>query len=200
MDENTDKTTEKKNVKEEKITRDAERKIREETEKRVRGEEAKKAAEAEAAHKKESDELNADIADCKDRNLRLQAEFDNYRKRTAKERLDLISTAGEDVIKGILPVVDDFEHAIALLEKTGGSPECVEGTRLIYKKLTDYLKSRGLKEIEALGKELDTDFHDAVAQTAAPSPEQKNKIIEVIQKGYTLNGKIIRYAKVVIGI
>ncbi len=136
----------------------------------------------------------------KDKYLRLAAEFDNYRKRSAKERLDLISVAAEDTIKGLLPVVDDMERAIKVLSESGADSSIVEGEELIFKKLTDYLKSRGLAEIEALDKELDTDFHEAVAQFPVEEANRKNRIIDVVKKGYTLNGKVIRFAQVVVGI
>jgi molecular chaperone GrpE len=133
----------------------------------------------------------------------LAAEFDNYRRRVAKEKLDLISTAGEDVIKGLLPVLDDCERALQVLDASTDSEAAKaakEGTELIYNKLMGYLKSKGLAPIEAVGKELDTDFHEAVAQFPVQEAEKKNKIFDVTQQGYTLNGKVIRFAKVVVGI
>lgn len=149
---------------------------------------------------KELEDVKKKSAETNDKYLRMVAEFDNYRRRTSKERLELVATAGEEVIKGILPVLDDFEHALKLLGETNSSQECIDGTQLIYKKLVDYLKTKGVAEIKAVGETFDTDYHEAVAQIPAPDPKQKNTVVEVIQKGYTLNGKIIRYAKVVIGI
>ncbi len=149
------------------------------------------------------EQLTAKLAESNDKYIRLAAEFDNYRRRVAKEKLDLISTAGEDVIKGLLPVLDDCERALQVLDASTDS-EAVkaakEGTELIYNKLMNYLKSKGLAPIEAVGKELDTDFHEAVAQFPVQEPEKKNKIFDVTQQGYTLNGKVIRFAKVVVGI
>lgn len=139
------------------------------------------------------------IATLNDKYIRLAAEFDNYRRRTLKERQELIFTAGEDIITGILPVLDDFERAMDLLSKTDGNETALEGTELIYNKLKSYLVSKGLKVIESKGAELDTDFHEAIAQIPAPSKELKNKIVDVVQQGYLLNGKIIRFAKVVVG-
>ncbi len=139
------------------------------------------------------------IAALNDKYIRLAAEFDNYRRRTLKERTELIVTAGEEIITGILPVIDDFERAIEMLSKTTGNETALEGTELIYNKLKTYLSSKGLKVIEAKGSQLDTDFHEAVAQIPAPAEELKNKIIDVVQQGYTLNGKVIRFAKVVVG-
>lgn len=141
------------------------------------------------------------IALLNDKYLRLAAEFDNYRRRTAKERLDLVLTAAEDTIKGLLPVLDDCERAIEVLKSAEGDHKAaIEGTELIYNKLYSYLESKGLKKMEVKGKELDTDFHEAVAQFPAPDKKHRNKIVDVAQHGYTLNGKVIRFAKVVVGI
>ncbi len=145
-------------------------------------------------------ELQNKVSEVNDKYVRLAAEFDNYRRRTAKERLDLISSAGEDVIKGMLPVLDDCERALAVLRESGSDAAAIEGTELIYNKLMSYLKGRGLSVIEAVGLELDTDFHEAVAQMPVQELEKKNKIIDVIQAGYKLNDKVIRFAKVVVGI
>ncbi|MBO4245033.1 MAG: nucleotide exchange factor GrpE [Bacteroidales bacterium] len=138
------------------------------------------------------DELN-------DRYLRLMAEFDNYRKRTLKEKMDLTKYAEEDVIKGILPVVDNMERAIKSLESATDINAVKEGIDLIYKKFQEFLEKRGIKEIEALNQELNTDLHEAVTKFAAPSEDLKGKIIDVIEKGYYLHDKVIRYAKVVVG-
>lgn len=139
------------------------------------------------------------IATLNDKYIRLAAEFDNYRRRTLKEKQELIFTAGEEIIKGILPVLDDFERAIEMLNQAGDSGTALEGTELIYNKLNSFLASKGVKRIEAKGADLDTDFHEAVAQYPAPSKELKNKIVDVVQQGYTLNGKVIRFSKVVVG-
>ncbi len=135
-----------------------------------------------------------------DKYLRLVAEFDNYRKRTSRERLELIMTAGEDTIKGLLTIVDDFERAEKAAENTQDVQSLREGTKLIYQKLMDYLGSKGLKLIESeVGADFDTDLHDAVTKFPAPDAAHKNKIIDTVQKGYKLNDKVIRYAKVVVG-
>lgn len=139
-------------------------------------------------------------AAAEDKYIRLAAEFDNYRRRTSKEKLDLVKSAGEDILKGILPVLDDCERAIEQLEKTEVSTFEKEGTGLIYNKLKSYLKSCGLEEIEVKGKEFDTDTAEAVAQIPAPEPDLKGKVVDVVQKGYALGGKVIRFAKVVIGL
>lgn len=141
------------------------------------------------------------IAELNDRYIRLVAEFDNYRRRTAKERMDLVVNAAEETIKGLLPVLDDFERALEMLHKAEGDHSvAIEGTELIYTKLSGYLASKGLKKIEAKGEVLDTDLHEAVAQFPAPDDSMKNRIIEVVQQGYKLNEKIIRFAKVVVGV
>jgi molecular chaperone GrpE len=154
-------------------------------------------------HKEENAEkiCNEKLAAVNDKYIRLVAEFDNYRRRTAKERLDLVLTASEETIKGVLPVLDDFERALEMFRKAeGDNSVAIEGTELIYNKLFSFLTSKGLKIIEAKGMELDTDFHEAIAQLPAPDKKMKNKIIEVVQQGYTLNAKVIRFAKVVVGI
>ncbi len=144
--------------------------------------------------------LEARVAEVNDKYIRLAAEFDNYRRRTARERLDLIATAGEDIIKGMLPVLDDCERALQVLRESEADKAAIEGTELIYNKLMTFLKGRGLSVIEALGKELDTDYHEAVAQLPVQEKKQKNKIVDVIQQGYKLNDKVIRFAKVVVGV
>ena len=161
------------------------------------------AKEQEAAQPSVEEQLTAKLVEANDKYIRLAAEFDNYRRRVAKEKLELISTAGEDVIKGLLPVLDDCERALQVLENSTDSEAAKaakEGTELIYNKLMGYLKSKGLAPIEAVGKELDTDFHEAVAQFPVQEADKKNKIFDVTQQGYTLNGKVIRFAKVVVGI
>ena len=146
------------------------------------------------------DELTNKLAEANDKYIRLAAEFDNYRRRTAKERLELISTAGEDVIKGFLPVLDDCERALEVLKKSEASEAAIEGTELILNKIMTFLKGRGLSVIEALGKELDTDYHEAVAKFPVDDKEKKNRIIDVVQQGYKLNEKVIRFSKVVVGV
>ena len=145
------------------------------------------------------EEAEAKAAEATDKYVRMAAEFDNFRRRTAKERIELISTAGEDVIKGLLPILDDCERALQVLRQSNDSAAAIEGTELIYTKLMNFLKGRGLAVIEAKEKELDTEFHEAVAQFPVEEKDKKNKIIDVVQQGYTLNGKVIRYAKVVVG-
>lgn len=145
-------------------------------------------------------ELEEKIAKGKDDYLRLMAEFDNFRRRTAQEKLELVSSAAADTIKGLLPVLDDFERAMKALKDSQDSNAAKEGTELIYNKLMGYLKTKGLETIEALDKEFDTDLHEAVAQFPVEDADKKGKVYDVVQTGYTLNGKVIRFAKVVVAI
>ena len=146
---------------------------------------------AEEAEKKASD-IKADY-------LRLMAEFDTFRRRTAEEKLALVSSASADTIQGLLPILDDCEIALASLEKSTDSEAAKEGTQMIFTKLTSYLKGKGLERIEAKGADFDTALHEAVTTFPAPSEELKGKVIDVVQTGYTLGDKVLRYAKVVVG-
>lgn len=139
------------------------------------------------------------LADFKDRYLRLTAEFDNFRKRTRKEREDLIKTAGESVIVNMLPVVDDFDRALKSMENATDIQAVKDGVMLIATKFNEFLKRQGVAEIDAVGQPLNTDFHEAITQIPSPSDELKGKVVDVIQKGYCLNEKVIRYSKVVVG-
>lgn len=145
-------------------------------------------------------ELEDKLAKEKDDYLRLMAEFDNFRRRTSQEKLELVSSAAADTIKGLLPVLDDFERAIKALQDSQDSSAAKEGTELIYNKLMGYLKTKGLAVIESMGKEFDTDMHEAVAQFPVEEEDRKGKVYDVVQTGYTLNGKVIRFAKVVVAI
>lgn len=147
-----------------------------------------------------ADDLQDKLAEANDRYLRLAAEFDNYRRRSAKERMDLISLANENLVKDMLPIIDDFERALAAIKDSDDTDSAKEGVELIYNKLVAFLKKNGVKAIEAVGKDFDTDFHEAVAQFPVEDKDKKNKVIDVTQKGYTMGDKVIRYAKVVIGI
>ena len=159
----------------------------------------KEKAKIEELEKKVAD-LEAKTAKDRDDYIRLMAEFDNYRRRTSQEKLELVSMASTDTIKGLLPVLDDCERALKVLLESNDSDAAKEGTELIYSKLMSYLKSKGLAVIEALGQGFDTDLHEAVAQFPVQDEEQKGKVFDVVQTGYTLNGKVIRFAKVVVGI
>ena len=156
----------------------------------------KKCKKDEAAHKedackKQIEELESRLAKEKDDYIRLMAEFETFRRRTSEEKLAMISSASAETIKGLLPVLDDCERALEILEKSSDAA-ANEGTTLLYTKPMD-------SRIEAKGETFDTDFHEAVTQFPAPSEEMKGKVIDVVQTGYTLNGKVLRYAKVVVG-
>jgi molecular chaperone GrpE len=140
-----------------------------------------------------------DLLELKDRHIRLQAEFDNYRKRTLKERIDLLKTANESLLISLLPVIDDFDRALQTMDNVEQESPVKEGVKLIYNKFQEFLKQNGVKEIEAKGQNFDTDLHEAITTIPAPSEELKGKIVDVVQKGYFLNDKVIRFAKVVIG-
>lgn len=142
----------------------------------------------------------AQIAALNDKYLRLYSEFDNYRKRTLRERIELSKTASEEVITALLPVVDDLERAIKAHTAAGESASALtDGIILIYNKLMNILKQFGLEEIVAVGEAFTTDFHEAVTNVPMPDPEMKGKVVDEIQKGYTLNGKVIRFSKTVVG-
>ncbi|MGM9738904.1 MAG: nucleotide exchange factor GrpE [Candidatus Cryptobacteroides sp.] len=148
---------------------------------------------------KKNEELAAALAKEKDDYIRLMAEFETFRRRTAEEKLELVTSAASETIKGLLPVLDDCERAMELLEKSSDEA-AKEGTGLIYNKLMQYLQKKGLERIEAKGKKFDTDFHEAVAQVPVPEEDRKGLVYDVIETGYLLGGKILRYAKVVVGV
>jgi len=144
----------------------------------------------------------AELSEMKDKYLRLYSDFENFRRRTAKEKLDLISNAGEELMKALIPVLDDFERAMKAAEKNDSEElkPVKEGVQLIYNKFLKTLQSKGLKAMEDLKeKPFDTELHEAITQIPAPTPELKGKVLDVIEKGYFLNEKVIRYAKVVTG-
>lgn len=147
----------------------------------------------------ELEKANEQIEEQKDKYLRLSAEFDNYRKRTIKEKAELILNGGEKSISSILPVIDDFERAIKTMETAKDVSAVKEGVELIYNKFMAVLAQNGVKVIETKDQPLDTDYHEAIAVIPAPSEEQKGKILDCVQTGYTLNDKVIRHAKVVVG-
>ena len=148
---------------------------------------------------KELEDAQAVIEEQKDKYLRLSAEFDNYRKRTMKEKAELILNGGEKSISSILPVIDDFERAIKTMETAKDVKAVKEGVELIYNKVMAVMAQNGVKVIETKDQPLDTDYHEAIAVIPAPSEEQKGKILDCVQTGYTLNDKVIRHAKVVVG-
>ena len=140
-----------------------------------------------------------DDQDFKEKYIRLYSEYENYRKRTAKEKIDLITNASENVIKELLPVVDDFERAIDNNKNVEDAKVVKEGFELIYNKLHKGLISQGLKPMDAKGKDFDSDIHEAITNIPSPTEDLKGKVIDVIEKGYMINEKVIRYAKVVVG-
>ncbi len=148
--------------------------------------------------KEKVDTLTAQVEKEKNDYLRLMAEFETFRRRTAEDKLNLVNSASADTIKGLLPILDDCERALEML-KNSSDEAAKEGTSLIYGKLMGYLKTKGLAVIEAKGARFDTDFHEAVTQFPVQDETQKGSVIDVIQTGYTLNGKVLRYAKVVVG-
>ena len=159
--------------------------------KTVRGKKKK-----EEASKKEENKISLEeqLATEKDKNLRLFAEFDNFRKRTAKERIELFGTASQDIMTSLLPILDNFERAFK-----ANKPEENDGYLLIYNQLKSELEKKGLKEIDnPIGKELDTDFHEAITKIPTENDKDKGKIVDVIEKGYLLSNKVIRYTKVVV--
>ena len=147
----------------------------------------------------ELEKANAEIEDQKDKYLRLSAEFDNYRKRTMKEKAELILNGGEKSISSILPIVDDFERALKNMETATDVAAVKEGVELIYNKFMTVLGHNGVKVIETKEQPLDTDYHEAIAVIPAPDEALKGKILDCVQTGYTLNDKVIRHAKVVVG-
>lgn len=149
--------------------------------------------------KKKIEELEEQKKELNNKYLHLYSEFDNYKKRTNREKLELIETASEKVILGLLPVVDDFERANKANEKVEDITVVKEGFTLIYNKLLQLLKRFDVTEIEAKGEEFNTDLHEAVTHFPAPTEEEKGKVIDVTEKGYKIKGKVIRYAKVVVG-
>ena len=154
---------------------------------------------AEEKLQKELDEANERIITLEDKYLRQVAEFDNYRKRTIKEKAEIIKNGGERAIESILPVLDDFERALANMSKDENAAEIMTGIELIYNKFVGILKQNGLQKIETEGAAFDTDFHEAIAIIPAPTEELKGKVLDCVQTGYTLNDKVIRHAKVAVG-
>lgn len=159
---------------------------------------SKKEERKESELKKQVAELTDKLAKEKDDYIRLMAEFETFRRRSAEDRLSLTASAAADTVKGMLPVLDACERAMEMLASSADEA-AIEGTNLIYNKLMDYLKTKGLDKIEAKGEKFDTDLHEAVTQIPAPAEDLKGKVVDVIQTGYTFNGKVLRYAKVVVG-
>ncbi len=174
--------------------------ISEETEKQ----EQKKSTSKKKASKKDKKEeliigLKKQVEDLSDKHLRLQAEFDNFRRRTLKEKADLIKSGGESVLVNILPVVDDIDRALDVMKEVNDDDPSKQGMVLIRNKFSEFLKQNNVKEIEALNQEFDCELHEALTKIPAPADDLKGKNVDVIQKGYMLNEKVIRFTKVVVG-
>jgi len=145
------------------------------------------------------EEYQSKINELNDKYLRLYSEFDNFRKRTLKEKIELSHTASEEVIKDLLPVLDDFDRALASMSPTAPIEAVKEGIQLIYSKMKSVFSGKGLQEIKSIGENFDTDFHEAITSIPAPTEDMKNKVVDEVQKGYMLHDKVIRFAKVVTG-
>lgn len=144
-------------------------------------------------------EIQKEDQNFKEKYIRLYSEYENYRKRTAKEKIDLITNASENVIKELLPILDDFERAIDNNKNVEDASVLKEGFDLIYSKMHKGLINQGLKPMEANGKDFDSEIHEAITKIPAPNEKLKGKVVDVIEKGYQINEKVIRYAKVVVG-
>lgn len=151
------------------------------------------------AEQSETEQLSQQLDEQKDKYIRLMAEFDNFRRRTAKERLELIQTAGKDVITSLLDVLDDCERAEKQIQATEDPKAIREGVFLVFNKMRSLLQSKGLKEMNSVHEEFDVEKHEAITEIPAPSEDLKGKVVDEVQKGYYLNDKIIRFAKVVVG-
>ncbi len=143
--------------------------------------------------------LKTELEDANNKYIRLYAEFDNYKRRTSRERVELLQTAGKDVIVDLLPVLDDLERALKAIDDHASDTSVKEGILLVFNKLKKTLQQKGLKEMESINQPFDADFHEAVTNIPAPSDDMKGKVIDEIVKGYLLNDKVLRYAKVVVG-
>ena len=177
-----------------------EQKVQEENiEEKVNESNADNVSEDSTEQNAKSSEVADEASEWKDKYLRLVAEFDNYRKRTLKEKMDLIASGGEDVIKSLLAIMDDIDRALDAMTKSNDIEAIRQGIMLIHQKLLDTLHAKGVEEISAIGQELDTDLHEAVAKFPVAEEEKKGKVIDVVQKGYKLKDKVVRFAKVVVG-
>ena len=183
---------EKKEIEEQEV-------VKNEQPEKEHGHKNRNARKLDALHQ-ENEKLAQEKAEIHDKYIRLYSEFDNYRRRTQKEKLDIIKNASERIIVGLLPVLDDMERALKFeaAEQEGPSDSEKEGISLIYQKMMNYLKQQGLEEIHAIGEPFDVDLHEAVTTMPAPTEEEKGRVLDEIQKGYRLNEKVIRFSKVVI--
>ena len=191
--ENADKQQDKKTESGENVKQDL---AQEEVEEREAAEESGAEEEEEPVKEPTAEEK---LADLQDRYLRLSAEYDNFRKRTLKEKIDLQKSANENLLQALLPVADDFDRAMQSVEEAKDIQAVKEGMTLILGKFIGFLNQQGVREIEAVHREFDTDLHEAITKIPAPTKKLKGKIVDVVQKGYYLNDKVLRFSKVVIG-
>lgn len=193
-----------KSKKEELEEKDLETKVEQPVEEKEVKEEpkAEKKEKKKSAKEKKADEieeLGTKLQDINDKYMRLSAEFDNYRKRTLKEKMELTKSAGEKILVNVLPVMDNFERALQSIDEAKDVEALKEGVHLIYNNFKDFILQNGVKEIEAINTEFDTDIHEAITKIPAPSEDLKGKVVDCVEKGYTLNEKVIRFSKVVVG-
>lgn len=194
-------TMDKENLKEQDNVKDpkVEEAVAEAAEASVEETAAETAVADDTTPEKEIEELKEKLEKEKKEYLFLMAEFDNFRKRTLKEKSELIKNAGESVFKGLLPIVDDFERALKASQDTEDAKAMREGMELIYKKLKKFMEQNGVKEMDPEDREFDADRHEAISAVPVPDPEAKGKILDTVEKGYTINDKVLRHAKVVVG-
>lgn len=185
--------------KEELEEKDLETTAEQTTEETVEEKEETTTEEQEGTEVNEVEELGKKLQEINDKYIRLQAEFDNYRKRTLKEKMELTKSAGEKILVNVLPVVDNFERALQSMETAQDVEAVKEGVNLIYNNFKEFMVQNGVKEIDAVNLEFDTDIHEAITKIPAPSEELKGKVVDCVEKGYTLNEKVIRFSKVVVG-
>jgi molecular chaperone GrpE len=154
---------------------------------------------AETSESGDLEKLEFQLSEAKDKYLRLYSDFDNYKKRIARERIDLIKSAGQDIMASILPMLDDMERALKAMSEAKDINAVREGVQLVYQKMKTITESKGLKAMETVGKDFDADLHDAIANIPVKDEKQKGKVVEEVEKGYYLNDKVIRHAKVIVG-
>ncbi|MFO8235367.1 MAG: nucleotide exchange factor GrpE [Bacteroidales bacterium] len=193
--EQKDTKQEKKEEEKQQVTEGEEKQPQEDKEKSKASKKKKEETKEEEEEKSDKEKLN----ELQEKYLRLTAEYDNYRKRTLKEKMDLSKNAGEEILQSLLPVMDDFDRALQSIDEAEDIEAVKEGIHLIYNKFKELLEQKGVKEIEAKDEKFNTDKHEAVSKIPAPSEDLKGKVVDVIQKGYYLNDKVLRFSKVVVG-
>ncbi len=189
----------KKNQTEQNVNQATEEQVNELNTEQIQEEQKVEKTEEAEVESAEGPSVEEKLAEMEDAHLRLRAEFENYRKRTMKEKADLLKSASERVLVEILPLVDDFERGIQASAKAEDIDAVREGLSLIYDKFVAFLNSQGVKAIDAIGQDFNTDFHEAITMIPAPTEDMKGKVIDCTKKGYTLSDKVIRYSQVVVG-